>query len=415
MSPTRSGAERTYTLTTLLFFACLTLSGCPAETETPSATADASSEVTADGAGDTVVVPPLPDEVPACGSATLLESSDDASATGPWKVGARTVTVGRLTVEVWYPVVPGQEAGFDPVGYDLREQLAAEERDKITDASYSPQPCDCYKDAPIDGVRGAFPVVVFIHGTASFRTQSLRQMVHWASRGFVVVAADHPGLKLSDLLSVLCPHEASGDRDITADVSAMLTALNEASGDLAFLAGRVDMERVAITGHSAGGNASAELADQPGVRVVIPMASSGAPVSSGLLKTTLFLAGSSDGIVPLTDTVTAYESTSGNKRLVVLDNAGHLAFSDLCSTTNDAGEDILTIASNAGICGTELGAALFDCSPTLLDPLVGQGIVDHVTTLTLEEHLHCRARQGDPWADVLQRFPDVSEIRQSPN
>ena len=45
--------------------------------------------------------------------------------------------------------------------------------------------------------------VVFVHGTASFRTQSLTQMTHWASRGFVVLAADHPKIRLKDLLANL--------------------------------------------------------------------------------------------------------------------------------------------------------------------------------------------------------------------
>ena len=48
-----------------------------------------------------------------------------------------------------------------------------------------------------------FPVIVFVHGTAGWRSQSLSLVSHWASRGFVVVAADYPGICLHDLLDAV--------------------------------------------------------------------------------------------------------------------------------------------------------------------------------------------------------------------
>ncbi len=403
------------------FCCCLmamAIGGCAAEVasvDVDGAASDvpAGSETSAETAEDVVEPPPLPEDAPGCGATTLYLTPEDPGERGPWRVGASTVTVGRLTTEVWYPVAEGAQAGSELVDYDIREHLAAAERSKIPDAEQTPQPCDCYRDAPIDESHGPYPVVVFIHGTASFRTQSLTQMVHWASRGFVVIAADHPGLKLSDVLALLCPHEPSGDRDIEADVSAMLAAVAGGQAGMEFLAGRVDLERVAITGHSAGGSACAALAGEPGVRVVIPMASGAPAAPSELLESSLFLAGNNDSVVPVDASIEGYEATDGAKRLVILDNAGHLAFSDLCSTTNQAGEDILEVASNNGICGTDLGAALFDCSPDLLNPAAGARIIDYATTLVLEEHLHCRERDGDPWAAALERFADIAEIRQS--
>ena len=390
---------------------------CP-ETEPQVTTADVAPDVSAqDGAGETAPDGAAPVELPettaGCGSTTLFVQPDDPSARGPWRVGARTVTIGRLTVEVWYPVEPGAEDGFDAVRYDLRDQLPAEESGKIADADNPWQQCDCYRDAPLDTVRGPYPVVLFVHGTASFRTQSLSQMVHWASRGMVVMSADHPGLKLADTLSLLCPHESSGARDIAGDAVAMLDAVTTAAGELAFLESSVDTSRVGVAGHSAGGAAAAELAGLAGVRVVVPMASGTPAAASDTSEMTLFLAGNADGVVPVTSTVEGYDATAGAKRLVVLENAGHLAFSDLCSTTNAAGQDILTIAAEAGICGTEFGAVLFDCSPTLLDSAVGQVIVNHTTALVLEEHLQCRVWSSDPWSSLETTLSDIAEVRQS--
>lgn len=50
---------------------------------------------------------------------------------------------------------------------------------------------------------GTYPLLMFVHGTAGFRTQSLHQIIHWASRGFIVASADYPGIQLYDLLDHL--------------------------------------------------------------------------------------------------------------------------------------------------------------------------------------------------------------------
>ncbi|MBI5896410.1 MAG: hypothetical protein HZB24_10570, partial [Desulfobacterales bacterium] len=46
-----------------------------------------------------------------CATTKLRTIPVDPSVRGPWTVGSRTVTVGTLKTEVWYPAVPGSEAG----------------------------------------------------------------------------------------------------------------------------------------------------------------------------------------------------------------------------------------------------------------------------------------------------------------
>ena len=46
-----------------------------------------------------------------CAAMTTLPVPDDPSVRGPWVVGVRTVTMGRLTVEILYPAEPGSEQG----------------------------------------------------------------------------------------------------------------------------------------------------------------------------------------------------------------------------------------------------------------------------------------------------------------
>ena len=64
----------------------------------------------------------------ACAGDARLAVPADPAARGPWPVGARTVRVGRLTVEVWYPAAPGSDADAPAGAYDIREALPPMER-----------------------------------------------------------------------------------------------------------------------------------------------------------------------------------------------------------------------------------------------------------------------------------------------
>lgn len=226
-----------------------------------------------------------------CEGATLRDLPALPEARGPWDVGARTVTVGRLTAEVWYPAAPGS-AG-DAVRYDLRQWLPPSERESIPDDDNPWQDCDCRRDLPLDEAHGPYPVVVFAHGTTAFRTQSLSILTHWASRGFVVIAADHPGLFLGDPLALACPDDASGPRNVPGDVRLLVDALDAPSGELAFLEGHIDRARLGLAGHSAGG-AVTGLAESTRAQVVIGLSSSQPASASPNLRASLFLGAEED-------------------------------------------------------------------------------------------------------------------------
>lgn len=340
------------------------------------------------GGGDGGVDAP-PVEVAGCDGATFLSSPADPARPGPWPVGARTVTIGRLTVEVWYPAPRGSEVGQPPVRYDIRQALNPSQRDLIPDADNPWQPCACYRDLPLDGAHGPYPVVVFVHGTAAFRHQSVTQAQHWASRGFVVVAADHPGLMLGDFLAMACPDDPSGAQDLSGDVDAMLAALASPGGDLAFLAGKLDVGRVAIAGHSAGGSAAAAATGKPGVRVIASLAGGGAAAASPTLERVLFMGGTNDNVVQFSRVTSAWEGSATPRHLVGIGGAGHLVFSDLCETRNAAGKDLLEIASDYQLCGSQFAGLLFDCNPAYVGGQVGWDITNYATTAAFAPALQC--------------------------
>jgi hypothetical protein len=250
-----------------------------------------------------------------------------------------------------------------------------------------------------------------VHGTAAFRHQSLSLMTHWASRGFVVVAADHPGLMLGDLLANRCPDDPSGAQDLGGDVDAMLAALAAPTGELAFLDGKLDTTRVAVTGHSAGGGAAASAATKPGVRVVMPLAATQA--TGGSPEAVLYMGGIADGIAQWNNVTSAYSQSPQPRALVGITNAGHLVFSDLCDTHNAQGQDLLAIAEEHQLCGTQFASFLFDCDVSYIDGDVGRAITAWATTRTLESTLQCR---GDlpPLSEIVTHYADVGTYEQSP-
>lgn len=108
-------------------------------------------------------------------------------------------------------------------------------------------------DAPIASRPKGWPVIVFLHGYG-LQGQSYTELAgHWASKGFVVAALNQSMFSLFT--------EA-------ADGNAMYAALAVENGtDSAFFAGTLDLQRIAIAGHSMGGAAmTMVLANNPGYR-----------------------------------------------------------------------------------------------------------------------------------------------------
>ncbi|MEJ7729796.1 MAG: hypothetical protein WKG00_11310 [Polyangiaceae bacterium] len=342
-----------------------------------------------------------------CAGGRLLANPEDPAARGPAAVGARTVHLPGLEqpTEVWYPAAAGAGAGVDAKVYDVRLWLPEASQGLVPDEANPGQTCDCQPDLPLDAEHGPYPVVVFLHGTAAFRTQSLSQMVHWASRGFVVVASDHAGLYLGDLLAL----EFGADQP--ADTAVLLEALASPAGDLSFLEGALDLSRVGITGHSAGGMALSSLGSIPGVRALVPMAAGGVEPGASL-ESVLVMGAIDDAVVDFQEQVSGYDASPTRKRLVGIANAGHLAFSDLCELKNAAGEDLLEVAQKYRVPNAQFADALWDgCADGQTPEADASRIVRHASTVVLEEALQCRPVSAGLFG-LQAAEPLVGELRE---
>lgn len=382
----------------------LVVSGCGDDTATGSGGAGGTGGATSGGAGGAITTPA------GCEAMSLLENPTDTGAVGPFPVGAKTIVIEGLTVEVLYPAKVGSGAGKSKKQFDIRDHLPVSEQGKITDARAPLQTCECYDELPFDTDHGPYPAVVFVHGTAGFRTQSLELTQHWASRGFVVVAADHPGLNLRDLLGSVCGLDSVA-QNLGRDIAALVTAIREPVGDLAFLAGHLDGTRIGMVGHSAGGGAIERQGDV--AQILVPMAAGGVEAGSAL-KHTLVLGAKEDAIVDSANQESGYASSPSAKRLALISPAGHLTFSSLCAIENADGEGLIELGQSADVCGLSLGAALFDCKDTYIAPSRGFEITRDLTAAALEETLHCAADRT-AWLDAAAtRHPEIVTLESAP-
>lgn len=226
----------------------------------------------------------------------------------------------------------------------------------------------------------------------------------WASRGFVVFAADYPGICSFDMLQKRGKTDQEGDTLLIIDELKKLT-----HPSLTFLKGHIDMTRVGITGHSAGGFASGKLSGTTG-QVVIPMAGAGTKARLLHKYSTLVIGGALDGVV-LGCQGGGYKSSPTPKRHLCVARAGHETYSDLCWMAPKQG-GITGIGRSCGVSGSTTFEPLADqgCRfATLPEPYMNLPesvwpVVRYATAGTFEETLHCDTRMTEALKDLPKKF-----------
>jgi predicted dienelactone hydrolase len=394
-----------------------------------------------------------------CMGSSMLPVPDDPTAWGPFEVGVQTVTIGRLTVELLYPATPGSSAGMQPATYDLTKWLPESEQSRVPAANspkVEPLGGHIYRGLGIDATHGPYPAVIMIHGTDSIRIANGTANAIWASRGFVVLAADYPGMNLTDALCSTtggtrpCKTNAAqscanvGMQDVPTDVTSQLNALKTPAGPTAFLMGHVDTNRMGIVGHSQGACLAAGFSTDPGVQVVIPMAGVLSVLPSSSLKSILYLGGIADAVMPYGGPSTTlggpgplvcpvvagetsgpgdtggYNASPGppavKKRIVGITGGGHLSVTDLCRT-NDQMRNAVAEADADKVCGMDVAVlnllpltSLNDCG--MSDTEAAIKATTYATTAALEETLQCADRTAQ-FANMKTAVPLVGDFHES--
>lgn len=273
-------------------------------------------------------------EAPPPGPEPLNLPADPAAPGVP--VGVRTLETAGVTFEVWYPA-PDAAAGRPGDTIDLSEFVPANVDERLGGVTLPTLVSTAVRDADLRAPESPYPVIVFSHGFGGFRTQSVSITTHLASRGYVVLAADHPGRQLGNALPCLfspaldgCDlSQFNGVDPAPPHVEALLDWVATANADGGgVFAGALDVGRIGMTGHSAGGFTTTRMGpSDPRIDAILPMAGADVVLAN---TPTLFLAGSCDTIFTLDDMVEAFDAQLA-AGLVNIRGAGHLAFSDMCS------------------------------------------------------------------------------------
>ncbi|MEI8238287.1 MAG: hypothetical protein WCI22_02605 [Actinomycetota bacterium] len=247
-------------------------------------------------------------------------------------VGRRSVTFvdgrrqGRtLVAEVWYPTVVDDGVRC---AYEL---LAGVE---MVSAGAQPEP----EVAP-----GQFPLVLFSHGRTGTRFAYSTFCEALASRGVVVVSADHPGDALFDWLGGTHSDDRTNEVDRVDDAHLLLEAFTRGHAALpAAIAGAIDSGAIVLAGHSYGAftafgaaAGSRGVAAHPKVRAVAGFQAYTRTMSDALLGRlqvpVLMVVGSADTVTPAAvDAERPWKLLHGGPvwRLD-LDGVGHQAVSDI--------------------------------------------------------------------------------------
>jgi dienelactone hydrolase len=185
-----------------------------------------------------------------------------------------------LMAQVWYPArVPGEEASV-PWSEDWDAVAPAMARNLGFPSWFLDQTrytlSHAYTSSSI--ADGTFPVVIYSHGWTGFRTIAINQIEHLVSNGYIVIAPDHtygavatrlengdvilhdPGALPSAEEVGEAAHDEAATNLVATFAADLVTVLNELdrgeNGAFAAVAGSVDLNRIGIYGHSAGGGAA---------------------------------------------------------------------------------------------------------------------------------------------------------------
>ncbi|MFM7685925.1 MAG: alpha/beta hydrolase family protein [Actinomycetota bacterium] len=146
-------------------------------------------------------------------------------------------------MRAWYPAVaPGTESG--PITYTAPNKFGQE----ITPGEQITSVGRAIADAQPEPSDGPYPLVVFSHGFSLSPIVYSTLLEHYASHGYVVLAPEHnEGFDGS--------MDGFGEEliDRPSDIVRTLDLAEQLNEDSAPLAGMVDMEHVAVVGHSYGG------------------------------------------------------------------------------------------------------------------------------------------------------------------
>jgi dienelactone hydrolase len=224
--------------------------------------------------------------------ASSVFGSEPESLAGPYDVGYRNVTIERpdtstFSAWVFYPASNAE------------------------------------RDAPPLADAGPFPAMSFGHGFLQPPQRYRFTLRFIASHGYIVIATNsHRGI---------APDHAQYSQDLAQCLEHLIV---RSSDESSWLAGLVDENALALSGHSMGGGAAVVASELINVQALIPLA--GAPLrakNSADADTEhhaaqLHIVGSEDRIVPPAASRTLIDEDSSPRLFATIEGGSHCGFMD---------------------------------------------------------------------------------------
>ena len=185
-----------------------------------------------------------------------------------------------------------------------------------------------------ESANGAHPLVVYSHGFMSFRSGGAYIAEHLASRGYVVISADHPlthfgapgGPQIEDVVNQ------------PGDVRFLIDSVLGWSKDERPFAGRVDPDRIGVMGLSLGGMTMTLASFHPQLRdprikaavsIAGPIAIFQAAFFAAGSPPFLMIGGTIDAMVDFETNAAVVPERVPGSGLVAIEGASHTGFSDM--------------------------------------------------------------------------------------
>lgn len=283
---------------------------------------------------------PIPDP-------SIYEPCAPYAVRGAFAVGVTTLMLDGVPVEVWYPA---QEAGEARDVYDLRDWLPPDFQEKISPDEPTTFTTDAYRDVAI-AEGGPWPLALFSHGFAGYRLQSTALMTHLASWGYVVASTEHKERWLQAVLANELDDINNGNNaQVLGGVADLMSAEAERVGGR--FEGKIDLEHIAVVGHSAGGAAAIQVSGNERYDVIVGYTPAVKSFEGDLAGDAgvegISISGTNDRLTLARDIEAWATQQPLDHPYIAIEKAGHLAPTDICLIGRERG-GVIEIAEDAGL------------------------------------------------------------------